>query len=204
MARAKKSEFSFPIAEILAELREKYALSAAQERFLSIRLLHRTDAETARVIGMTPTTVEKWKWNTPKFRKKVGKYNNFGAAYRELMIRSRDVAEKLMDDLASKVVKRVEELLDAEKLITVGDEVVRVPDFDSRFKGIQAASHWMDKWSSGGKVEVKNQYLEIQGDFKKLIQKQLEALETNTIEGEVKYITDGIREETDETPTDGD
>lgn len=205
MARTprKVKDIVFPLADILGELVEKYALSSAQERFLSIRLQFTSDQEASRSCGLSSTTVMQWKGNPPRYIKKLGRYNQFPQAYNELMLKSRAIAEGLMDSMASKVVKRVDELLDATKKIQVGEELMEVPDYESRFKGIQAASHWMDKWSGGQKVEIKNQYVNMQEEFSRLMQRKLK--EAQIVDAEVKYIDVGTdTEEVPGTPDAGD
>lgn len=159
---------SHPIQKIVEELTEKYGLSDNQSWFLAIRARYNSDLATCRATGISPETVAGWKMKA-KYDPKLPK---FDLAMKELFQRICEVVQSEMEGLTAKAVLRVEELLDAEKPIMdkEGNIVAMLPDYDSRFKGLQALFHWLGKWGGPSKIDVNPTYVSISTEFAKLIE----------------------------------
>ena len=170
----------FPILEIVDELAVKYRLTEAMQRFLMWRLKFPTDAKCARSIGVTTSTINRWKFD--KYAHYRGTPPDFLSAYRELMRRNRELAEKSMAMLGMRTVEVAGELLNATKKTPVvhddkSIEIIETPDYENRYRGAQVVSNWMGEWGAKAPSQASPVYIAIMSDFQGLIEAKRRAIE---------------------------
>lgn len=180
-----REDVSFHLGEVVDELTKKYRLSRTQRQFLFVRIRFPTDTEAARACGLSPITIKNWK--KPPNEHNLG---DFGPAYQEFFRRFEVSVEEDMKSLLGKAKRRTEELLDATKTVQSEDGPVTTPDYEARFKGIQALYHWLGRWGRQPSVEVNPVHLSISEEFAKRLQakadREQRLLEdSRVIEGEV-------------------
>ena len=164
---------AFPILDIVDDLAVRYRLTAAMQRFLMWRLKFPTDSACARAVGLSKNTVPQWRRNN--FTAYKGTPPDFTGAYRELMQRNRELAERSMATLGMRTVEVASELLNATKKTYVPREgkepdVIESPDYENRYRGAQVVSNWMGEWGSKAPVQVNPVYIAIMDEFRGLIE----------------------------------
>ena len=175
------------ILEIVNELAEKYKLTRDQRTFLLLRLRHSSDLSCIRSMGGNTRMVETWKSKS----KNNMVVHQFHLAYDEFFKRFEALVEADMGDLMGKALNRVEELLDAEKTLVTDDGIIRLPDYETRFKGLQALFHYLGRWGKTPNVEVNPVHVTISEQFSQLLElkKNQKAL-NGSVDGEFREVKD--------------
>lgn len=180
-----RESYSFHLGELIDDLTVKYGLTQAMRQFYFHRLRYATDHDAARAASISLETLKSWKRDE---KRGIGRAK-FLSAYNEYFNRYLESIERDMEALAGKAIRSTEELLDATELIVTQDGVIEKPDYDSRYKGIQALAHWMGRWGSGTKIELNANASSFEDGFRQLMAKKLNELPPGTIEGEAKEVS---------------
>lgn len=176
------------IAALVTGLGDRYSLTLPQKAFLMVRWRYKTDAEAARALNLSAKTVYRWQQDIVYADGR--KASAFPEAYREFFRGFDAVIQGEIEGLLGKVVGRIDEMLDAEKVwVGQGGVEVRAPDHEARFKGIQAVLHYLGKWGARNPTEINNVYVNPSEDFAALL-KQKQKDRAKTLEGAYEVVSD--------------
>ena len=179
-----REDVSFHLGEVVEHLATKYKLSRSMRQFFFVRLRFTTDTDAARALGMKAVTIKRWR--NPSHSKDY--VADFKGAYDEFFKTFEKSVEEDMRALLGKAKGRVDELLDAKKTIQTETGVLEVPDYDARFKGLQALFNWLGRWGSRQRVEINPLHVSVTEQFQKMLEARAEQLKLGAgeiIEGEV-------------------
>ena len=180
-----RESYSFHLGELVDDLTYKYGLTQSMRVFFFHRLRYSTDSDAARAASISLETLKSWKRDE---RRNLGRAK-FMSAYNEFFARYVESIEKDMEALAGKAIRATDELLEAKTLTVTKDGVIESPDYESRYKGIQALAHWLGRWGTGTKIEIGAGASVVEEGFRQLMEKKLRELPSGIIEGEAKEVS---------------